>query len=632
MSRKRPLEPLSPELSPMPGLSEISGVTAEQYSRTLNESLDTLASSSGGFKFPWEQGYLRAVFGSMPVLDDPPVPSLLSAPGSVFQDPSTIVAAQVLSVPGGAGGKITETPLFEKHIRRAPDVDFTEQRKLNLEIAIQRWWRFLKIDLSCSEIGRVVRREAPVADMDAYAQEVLSAVFSNKSPATLLKRVGALEAYVKWGADNLFAGVLPLREVHGWQYLSHLSMSQAAPTKSSTFLEACRFCHHLLGVEGAKDVADSVRNTGSAAKNFVRKRAWQPAAVLTVEEVLSLHAVLMTEEVDLVDRVFAGHFLHMLYSRSRWSDLLSVRGLHCDEPDVLGYLEVGSTCHKSAKSSLTKSMLLPIVAPCLGVDKTPWAGKYLEVRRLAGLDTVLADSACMLPAPEPISGKWCKRYVTSAEGAGMLRAFLGISGKDRKVTTHSLKATGISWCSKSGVPREVKEILGRHASATLGSTQLYSRDILSPALRSFDLVLKSIREGSFKPDCTRSGMFVASPVPLQPADGPVAESQSLLEPKLELELAMSEVSGDMEAVEIESSVSSTSSEEESDEEETVAMPESPEPERGDFYIHVKSWVVHKILTGQKTECGRIIGVNYSGISEPSGFQCRKCFAEELRSA
>ena len=110
----------------------------------------------------------------------------------------------------------------------------------------------------------------------------------------------------------------------------------ATNTKSSTFLEACRFCHHLLGAEGAKDVAGSVRNTGSAAKNFVRKKAWKPASVLTVDEVLSLHDVLMTDEVAVVDRVFAGHFLHMLLSRSRWSDLLSVQSLYCDEPDVVG--------------------------------------------------------------------------------------------------------------------------------------------------------------------------------------------------------------------------------------------------------------------------------------------------------
>ena len=89
---------------------------------------------------------MRAVFGSMSALDDPPVPSLLSAPNLVLQDPSTIVAAHALSVPGGAGDKMTETPLFDKHIRKAPNVDFAEQRKPNLERTIQTWWRFLEIE------------------------------------------------------------------------------------------------------------------------------------------------------------------------------------------------------------------------------------------------------------------------------------------------------------------------------------------------------------------------------------------------------------------------------------------------------------------------------------------------------
>ena len=50
MSRKRPLEPVSPELSFMQGLSKASPATAEQYSRILNEGIDALDSSSGGFK------------------------------------------------------------------------------------------------------------------------------------------------------------------------------------------------------------------------------------------------------------------------------------------------------------------------------------------------------------------------------------------------------------------------------------------------------------------------------------------------------------------------------------------------------------------------------------------------------
>ena len=61
--------------------------------------------------------------------------------------------------------------------------------------------------------------------------------------------------------------------------------------------------------------------------------------------------------------------------------------------------------------------------------------------------------------------------------------------------------------------------------------------------------------GSSMPGCTRSSMFVTSPVPPQPADVPVTESQAcMLEPKFEP--AVSEVSGDMEVLEVGSSVSS----------------------------------------------------------------------------
>lgn len=82
----------------------------------------------------------------------------------------------------------------------------------------------------------------------------------------------------------------------------------------------------------------------------------------------------------------------------------------------------------------------------------------------------------------------------------------------RKLTTHSMKATGLSWCAKLGVQQEHRAILARHATSVQGATVLYSRDLLSSALRSFVGVLDAIRGQVFHPDKSRSGMITPARV------------------------------------------------------------------------------------------------------------------------
>ena len=65
----------------------------------------------------------------------------------------------------------------------------------------------------------------------------------------------------------------------------------------------------------------------------------------------------------------------------------------------------------------------------------------------------------MMPAPGRISGSWCERYLTSQELNKFIRRLFESSGKvvgNRKLTTHSFKATSLSWCAKHGVSGETQ--------------------------------------------------------------------------------------------------------------------------------------------------------------------------------
>ena len=146
--------------------------------------------------------------------------------------------------------------------------------------------------------------------------------------------------------------------------------------------------------------------------------------------------------------------LHLLYARCRWSDLPAVQNLELDSD--FKYLELKTQVHKGASATDMKATLLPIVAPCLGVTSTNWAQLYIALRLQAGLDGPGQKPGHMMPAPDGTSGDaWLNRYVTSEEGADFLRLVLKRKkAVGRRISTHSMKSTAISWASKFGLSVE----------------------------------------------------------------------------------------------------------------------------------------------------------------------------------
>ena len=290
------------------------------------------------------------------------------------------------------------------------------------------------------------------------------------------------------------------------QYVCYLKDSQAAPTKAGSFLESLRFSWYLLGVEGAGEAERSLRIKGLSSQMRASKKPWRPADLLRLEEIVRLHNVLSDETQALGDRIFAGHMLHLLYGRARWSDLTCVVDLFMDTD--CHFLECSTRYHKGGRSAEMKSRLLLIASPAKGGDHSNWGVQYLQVRKMAGLE-LLEGQGPMLPAPlNEQATQWSSRALTSEEGSAFLRKIVDAPKTEtRRLSTHSMKSTILSWASKYGLPDFSRAVLARHVSSVASATAVYSRDLLSPVLREMDSMLTAIRTGLFHPDRTRSGML-----------------------------------------------------------------------------------------------------------------------------
>lgn len=244
----------------------------------------------------------------------------------------------------------------------------------------------------------------------------------------------------------------------------------------------------------------------------------------------------------------------------------------------------------------------------------------------------------------------------------------------RKLTTHSFKATSLSWCAQHGVSGEHLAVLARHAGATQGATVLYSRDIISAAMRSFVEVLEAIRGQLFHPDRTRSGMLTPVPctpapaTPLPPAkacDKSVDQSHDHeglagcekgdlfgyspgtpaeeVQVKREITWPEGELGNgviDLDAPEPLTRPWDSDSDDESDESdssssgsEVLEIPESGKsdasasaPESEQWFINAKTLVIHCRRDANTFKCGRALGSSYFPVPALHGLRCGSCFA------
>ena len=261
---------------------------------------------------------------------------------------------------------------------------------------------------------------------------------------------------------------------------------------------------HVVGLTGVIDLL-SKRCLGAAKMPVAGPQ--QQASPLTVSELAALHDILLDETENLWDRNMAGAFLCCVYTRSRWSDMQHTSLLLADpDPNMPEFLELSISDYKTKAANAWRGGLLSAVAPAVGVSFENWASVWLSVRDAVGAP--LSDGFPLMPAPD-MSGDPTKRPISTREVSGWIKLLLNrrcIDVGERRVSSHSAKATTLSYLAKYGADLTVREILGGHVSH-LQSVIRYSRDALAEPLRVLCRMLLDIRLGTFVPDATRSGYF-----------------------------------------------------------------------------------------------------------------------------
>ena len=615
------------------------------FSHALLTNLDPL-----GIKLPWEQGIFAELLGEssteslVPKMDV----STMCDLGVALEVHE--VAAQVASAsrPPAAG------PLFVSVIRDLDDGDFSAKREALWESAVAKLVIVVSHCLPASAVGRHISDLGSMESQSAGAAEVVGASVGVRSPNTLIKRANSLLSFLRWSAGQDESPPNPFIELLVWKYLRSLRDSSASATKASAFVSALRFAQHVLGFNTLRDATSSRRVLGLAEQLLADKPLLRQAKVLTVSQVLRIHKALNDAHLHKVDRLAAAYILIALYGRCRHSDLEHVRSIHADFDERGGFLELFTAKHKTARAPALKAQLLPILVPATGVSGEVWATKAKEIFEEVGPSLSGLINGPLFPAPKRDAQAFCLRGVTSQEVSTLLRALVGEPEPVRQsaragrfqavptVSSHSLKATCLSWAAKYGLNPATRSVLGRHSSATNESQAIYARDLAIGPTRELQSVLQDIVLGRFMPDAPRSAYFATFPpeIPLgrqhaeladQSAKQEVSSNADDLSPGVAEVL---EVSSSGESDDSSSGASSSSDSERAPDPPLKVRRFRPKiPKEEVWYEHRKSRILHRLdvensefFNRNYLSCGKQVTESYVRASEGSAWNvtCKMC--------
>ena len=199
----------------------------------------------------------------------------------------------------------------------------------------------------------------------------------------------------------------------------------------SSFLETCRFLHHVLGVDMRDNAVPNPVVQGRMRAARLTRPPRRQARPLSVAEVSFLESFVCDVTRTLQDRYCAGAFLFAVHSRARLRDLQAIKCFMSDlTDDGGGFLECVSLSHKSRGYGNALGLEMSLVALAKGVSNVSWARVWLDVAK---------QSQCLLI---PIRNCSFAKWVTS---------ILALRGTGEGITGHSAKRTALSWALKAGV-------------------------------------------------------------------------------------------------------------------------------------------------------------------------------------
>eukprot|EP00435_Cladocopium_sp_Y103_P048726 s1612_g14.t1 len=416
-----------------------------------------------------------------------------------------------------------ERPFASKRLLAAK---FAQSDDALLAGALRKLRNILLYHPADSQLGRALLNKAGSLVAEDDLQRSLKDSVSCKAVGTVVKRVPDYNKFAQFLVTECHKRPLCPDEGDFYRYLTHLKQTGSGATAGATLLQAWSFFRFTCGVDAVSPTSlVSGRVEGVVSTMFSSKRKLTQAPPIPADYVYRMERFMQTSSDDRL-RTIVGFLLFCIYSCARFGD--ASKG----DPTKLSFQEAASSdltlveiCLSSYKTATgeRKAILLPLIALGCGLDEDSWAMAWKSARRASGADKM----GHLMSADSHFAEAWLDRRMTTAEGSYWTKDVLVMLGMNANAannySSHSLKATCLSWVSKAGnMSLQERLWLGHHETEEGKMAMTYARDALVASLVKLRLVVEAIKKGLFDPDLPRAER-------ISQATGAVVDSRTIAE-------------------------------------------------------------------------------------------------------
>ena len=332
-------------------------------------------------------------------------------------------------------------------------------------------------------------------------EEIIRDVMGLKAPRTAYKRANDLLRCFQFHVDKLDCA-WPWDTKSVASYLKTLEGSKGEASATLGLFQAMRFAFHVLDIPLDVGLLSDRRMQGRAKRLVADSGPLKQAEALTVQQVIQVERKMVDSSTCDQDRFLIGGMLFTLFSRPRWSDHKHLDFLVFDLDEKReGFIEAQTFHHKTRNTRKASKRAMPLVCPAVSLAGVDWIGAWFKAGLNLGFEWEARPLGALVLAP--CETGLTKRRCTSSEATRLLRDLLDLDDASG-VSSHTLKATTLTWCGKRGLSEAECLLLGHHVTGSK-SRAVYSRELLSAPLRAYTALIREICDGDFRPDASRSG-------------------------------------------------------------------------------------------------------------------------------
>lgn len=575
-------------------------------------------------ELPWETPEWKCIFDQgHNALDDMQPPPFQKLKRPKFLDDYSFSgnsSGDVVAAPRHVATH-SQVPAYAIAVKRRRDLYWTEKRESELQRALKKWYAIVSNWPPSCECSLEITK---CATMKA-AFEMLGDYLSGKAPATLVKRANSLIFFQN--VAELHGIQFPYSESDFYHVLKQLKHDGYSSSRLKSVIEAITFVRYSFQIDTLHGITTSKRCLGAVRPDPAGKV--NQAESLSVSDIEMLHSILTN--AASWDSAFAGACLFCVYSRARWSDFCHGQCLRLDKnaDGTIAYADMEVYIHKTMRASANRFRFLDLVATGNGISGFDWIAQWIMSMERLGIDPFSAEPGnCLMPAPGA-DGHPLRRALESDECSTWLRLLLGQqvtrASSRRKYSSHSLKASLLSFAAKRGLSHEDRLCMGHHMHP-FRMADTYARDAQARVIRLVDKLILEIRAGYFLPDCNRAGRFNRK---IQLDSVPDLGASAIEDDEeLQEDIAQSvsdafenanhalNAQGDLANVEDEKHLTSSSSDSSNDSDEMCTPGQSfmpPVPPKGcKFMQHRRTKTLHIVESWfpHGTRCGRTLDANH----------------------